>query len=175
MNRAGGLSVSEQVEFEAAQSPEFKPVNLELTLTLYRVVLELTRAHTEELEPVGLTLPQLNILTVLHRTPSPLTMRQVADSMSMMPNGLTAVVNSLSAKGLVVRSVNPGDQRSYFLNITQLGRQLLESFLPGHWTFLDNLYGALDDAERRTAATLLARLLVSLSQPQIEGPQGHMG
>jgi len=140
----------------------FDPGLLRLTLTLNRAMSAFDRAGTAEPAPHGLTVSQLNILTVLHRADRPLNMGELAQAISVRPANLTGVVDGLVARSYVERRVNPGDRRSYLVTNTEEGERFLAEFLPGHWRHLDALAWQLSGEERRTLADLLAKLRTSI-------------
>src|SRR3954452_9758476 len=117
------------------------PGVLALMLTLYRAMTAFDRAEAAELAPHGLTVSQLNLLTVLHRADRPLTMGELGHAVSVRPANLTR-------RALVERQINPFDRRSYLIIKTPAGEDFLTGFLPEHWQRLDRLMGGLDRNER---------------------------
>lgn len=167
----GFHDVEWQVAREADKhAPEFDPDLLKLTLTLYRAMSSFDRAGTAELAPHGLTVSQLNILTVLHRADRPLNMGELAQAISVRPANLTNVVDGLVAKSYVERQVNPGDRRSFLVANTEAGERFLAEFLPSHWRHLDALAWQLTGDERRTLTALLAKLRASIESAQVVTP-----
>jgi len=167
----GFHDVEWQVAREADKhAPEFDPDLLKLTLTLYRAMSSFDRAGTAELAPHGLTVSQLNILTVLHRADRPLNMGELAQAISVRPANLTNVVDGLVAKSYVERQVNPGDRRSFLVANTEAGERFLAEFLPSHWRYLDALAWQLTGDERRTLTALLAKLRASIESAQVVTP-----
>jgi DNA-binding MarR family transcriptional regulator len=138
------------------------PGVLALMLTLYRAMTAFDRAEAAELAPHGLTVSQLNILTVLHRADRPLTMGELGHAVSVRPANLTGVVDGLTRRSLVERQINPFDRRSYLITKTPAGEDFLTGFLPEHWQRLDRLMGGLDRNERAVLTDLLERLRQSV-------------
>jgi DNA-binding MarR family transcriptional regulator len=151
-----------QVSRAAAEhGADFDPSVLSLTLTLYRAMSAFDRAGQAELAPHGLSVSQLNILTVLHRADSPLTMGELGHAVSVRPANLTSVVDALTQRSLIERRVNPGDRRSYLIANTPAGDDFLVRFLPSHWRYLETLTSDLSSEERMLLTDLLERLRVS--------------
>jgi MarR family 2-MHQ and catechol resistance regulon transcriptional repressor len=144
------------------QHPDFDPTVLALTLTLYRTMVTFDRAHTTELTPHGLTLPQFNVLTVLHRSGRPLTMGMLGQAISVRPTKLTGVVDALVGCGLVERMLNSGDRRSFLIGNTDAGEELLSRLLPDHWRHLASLMSGLTREQRAQLASLLEQLRESI-------------
>jgi DNA-binding MarR family transcriptional regulator len=146
----------------AEHGADFDPSVLSLTLTLYRTMTAFDRAGAAELAPHGLSVSQFNILTVLHRADSPLTMGELGYAVSVRPANLTSVVDALTQRSLIERRVNPDDRRSYLIANTPAGEEFLTRFLPGHWRYLEALTGHLSSEERLLLTDLLERLRVSV-------------
>lgn len=157
------LSIADQVAMSAQEAtPDFDPLALALTLSLYRTMSAFDRAHADELAPVRLSVTQFNVLSVLLRVHEPLTMGELAQAVSVRSANLTAVADTLVARGLVGRTLNPGDRRSFLVSITPEGHQFMAGFLPGHWRVLHEMMSGLSQPERTTLLTLLEKLLDSL-------------
>jgi DNA-binding MarR family transcriptional regulator len=135
---------------------------LALTLSLYRAMTAFDRAEATELAPHGLTVSQLNILTVLHHAERPLTMGELGHAVSVRPANLTGVVDGLTRRSLVERQINPFDRRSYLITKTAAAEEFLAGFLPDHRRHLDRLMGGLTRDERAVLADLLERLRQSV-------------
>ena len=141
---------------------DFESSVLALTLSLYRAMTAFDRAEATELAPHGLTVSQLNILTVLHQAERPLTMGELGHAVSVRPANLTGVVDGLTRRSLVERQINPFDRRSYLITETGAGEEFLAGFLPDHRRHLDRLMRGLTGDERAVLADLLERLRQSV-------------
>ena len=158
-------SIADHIALAAdREGPDFDTSVLGLTLTLFRTATAFERAHVAELLPHGLSISQLNILTVLDRAPQPMTMRALGQAVSVLPANLTGVVDGLVDRGYVERIPNPSDRRSFLIRIGKLGRSFLRKFLPGHWVHLQNLMSDLTPAQKRQLQSLLGKLLLSIEQ-----------
>lgn len=152
-----------QVERARAEhGPDFDTLPLSLTLLLHRVTAMLVKASSLDIEPLGLTTAQFNVLTVLHRAEQPMSMSQLAETLSIRPPNLTTLVDLLGRRGLVARTVSREDRRSFRVSTTAEGDALMSEFLPSHWRFMSEFYAGLDAAEQRVLATHLDRLLATL-------------
>lgn len=91
----------------------------------------------------GLTPSQASVLSTLDRH-GPMAMSQVADHESISKPSATGIVGRLVDKGLVSRSPDAGDKRSFIVEISPAGRELI-------------------DQRRRERTAYLARRIDSLS------------
>ncbi|NAZ81238.1 MarR family transcriptional regulator [Kineococcus sp. R8] len=75
------------------------------------------------LEPLGLTHPQYLVMLALWGA-SPLSLRELSDTLQLDPPTLSPLLKRLEAAGLVERRRLPEDQRSLAVTLTAAGRQL---------------------------------------------------
>jgi DNA-binding MarR family transcriptional regulator len=82
----------------------------------------LTAAH-------DLSITEFDVLITLYNAPNDrLRMTELADQVALTPSGLTHLVTRLERKGLVSRTVDDADRRSFFAVLTRAGhRRLRES------------------------------------------------
>jgi DNA-binding MarR family transcriptional regulator len=141
----------------------FDAAPLTLMLLLHRVAAAFRTAESFELEAVGLTPTGFNILMVLHRSPLPMTMREIAAAISVQPPNLTASVRDLEQRKFIRRRHDDNDRRSRLVETSRRGELLLAPFLDRHFAFLDTLFGAITPAERVLLIELLDRILTTVA------------
>lgn len=77
-------------------------------------------------KPLGLTLPQFNILRILRgQHPLPATVALLIDRMLDKTSNASRIVDRLEEKKLVTRTVCPANRRAVDIRITQAGLDLL--------------------------------------------------
>jgi DNA-binding MarR family transcriptional regulator len=171
MNGSGAgetaLSSNHRVRYQlertvAEYGPEFDTTPLALTLLLHRLTTLRMRANMVDLEALGLSNVQFNVMTVLYRSAGPLAMRELAEVISIRPPNLTNVVGELARLGLVEKSVNRGDRRSSLVAITSTGKKVMREFLPSHLCFLAEFYEGISLSKRITLVNLMSELLNSV-------------
>lgn len=81
-------------------------------------------AVTEALKPVGLLPPELGILRVVHDEEAP-AQSVVADRCFLDRTTVTALIDNLEQRKLLVREVSKTDRRQKIVRLTPLGRQIL--------------------------------------------------
>lgn len=74
------------------------------------------------LSPLGLSLAKLNVLGILVGSTSPLTLGELAQTLSCVRSNVTQLVDRLESDGLVKREADPADRRSIRAVITDAGR-----------------------------------------------------
>src|ERR1700674_1019071 len=82
-----------------------------LSELLFRSSWRLRRGEAKELAPVGVTVGQARVLSVL-ADHEPMRMADLAASLEIVPRSVTSMIDSLVAAGLVDRDADPQDRRS---------------------------------------------------------------
>ncbi|MDP9064576.1 MAG: MarR family winged helix-turn-helix transcriptional regulator [Pseudomonadota bacterium] len=100
-----------------------------LCLHAQRAARALARRFDAALRPAGLTNGQFSLLMSLNR-PVPPPMAPVAHLLAMNRTTLTAALKPLQRRGLVELQVDPADQRSRVLVLTNAGREALANAVP---------------------------------------------
>ena len=98
----------------AGASPAF----WELLRTLHEVELHIEAA----LEPIGLSLPKLGVLSKLVAAGEPLPLGTLAERCACVRSNITQLVDRLEAEKLVSRADDPHDRRSVRAELTAQGR-----------------------------------------------------
>jgi DNA-binding MarR family transcriptional regulator len=80
------------------------------------------------LEPMGLTHPQYLVMLALWQQ-EPLTVRELADKLSLESATLSPLLKRLEAIGYLTRSRDPDDERALQVALTPAGRALRERAL----------------------------------------------
>jgi DNA-binding MarR family transcriptional regulator len=79
---------------------------------------------TQRFEPLGLRQSLYSVLLIIHENPG-LKQQEVGQTLSIQQPNLVSLVNELVSQGLVQRTINADDRRSYSLVLTPAGRQRL--------------------------------------------------
>ncbi len=142
---------------------DFDAAPLTMLLLLHRVAAAFRVAESYELDAIGLTQTSFNILMVLHRSPGPVTMRELAVAVSVKPPNLTAAVRDLAEKKLIRRRDHVSDKRSQTVEIAKRGEAALKPFLDQHFVFLESLFAGVQHRHRAQFVRNLDTLLTTIS------------
>jgi DNA-binding MarR family transcriptional regulator len=85
----------------------------------------------QRFEALGMRQSLYSVLLIIHENPG-LKQQEVGQTLSIQQPNLVALINELSAEGLVQRTVNADDRRSYSLHLTAAGRQRLTQANKAH-------------------------------------------
>lgn len=109
---------------------------------------------------------EFQLLAAIRTSPEPPSPRDLLDMLMVTSGGLTNRIDRLEGAGLVERVANPQDRRGVLLRLTRKGLKLVDrvttEYLAHQNAVLDE---ALDAEERALLASLLRKLLASLSEP----------
>jgi long-chain acyl-CoA synthetase len=115
-----------------------------------RVAARLARQVEVALGQIELSLPQYRILMLLDEGPA--VASRLAEYLVVSRPTVTAVVDGLVSRGLIVRSHDDGDRRRIGLTMTAAGRSALESADRSVQARLQEVAGHLDDPAQTEAA-----------------------
>ena len=84
---------------------------------------------------------------------------------TMVTSGtMTNRIARLEADALVLRQINPEDSRSFLIELSPKGKDLIDQVLEAHVATQEKLLGDLSQQERDGLKTLLSRALAATGQ-----------
>jgi MarR family 2-MHQ and catechol resistance regulon transcriptional repressor len=108
----------------------------------------------------GLCLSDFMVLeALLHK--GPLTITAIQAKVLLASGSMTAAVDRVEKKGLVVRKTTPTDRRARLLELTPEGRSVAKALFEKHAQDLETLMSALSDGEKQQLYALLKKLGLS--------------
>ncbi|HEX4065754.1 MAG TPA: MarR family transcriptional regulator [Acidobacteriaceae bacterium] len=115
------------------------------------------RKYAERLAKLHLTPAHSGILYILAATPG-LTQQALAGRLGMVPSRLVALLDELSAHGLIQRAADPDDRRRHALLLTEKGKKTLAAIGDVAREHQRLLLAALSEPEQQQLASLLQRV-----------------
>jgi len=97
-----------------------------------------------------------------------ITVTGLSDVLGVKKSSATQMIDSLSHKGYVKKSLNDGDKRSYVIELTEKGKRLMESDDNIHKQFEERITKSLDPHELEQLEKLLARLTAEVQKNVIK-------
>lgn len=122
-----------------------KPDFLRLVRALVEAYQAFVEVDTTLLRPTGLTQAQFDVIATLGNTEG-FAMRELSAKTLIAKGTLTGVIDRLEQKGLVARTTNPEDRRSFVVALTAEGDALFQRIFPEHLERLKSLFDGMDDA-----------------------------
>jgi DNA-binding MarR family transcriptional regulator len=113
----------------------------------------------------GLRRGEFDVLAALRRSGPPYTLipSELADALMMSRAGMTNRLDRLEAAGLVERSLDPADRRSFRVALTAQGREVVDAALTDHAANIARLISSLGPGEAGTLERAVRKLLRSVS------------
>ena len=120
----------------------------------YRAVSQVAERSIAE---AGLGLSDFAALeALLHK--GPLTITEIQAKVLLASGSMTAAVDRLERKGLVVRRAAPSDRRAKVLELTSQGKRVVEAAFRRHTVELEAALAILNGTEKRRLYGLLKKL-----------------
>jgi MarR family transcriptional regulator, organic hydroperoxide resistance regulator len=107
-------------------------LDAQLCFALYSTSLAMTKTYKPLLDKVGLTYPQYLSMLVLWESDE-LTVKQMAERLSLDSATMTPLLKRLEAQGYVKRVRGVEDERQVYIHLTDAGRALKKAIrgIPG--------------------------------------------
>jgi MarR family 2-MHQ and catechol resistance regulon transcriptional repressor len=120
----------------------------------------------------GLVVSDFMVLeALLHK--GPLTITEIQDKVLLATGSMTAAVDRVERKGLVVRRTTSKDLRAKVLELTEAGRNLIESAFAQHSADLAKVMSALSPGEKEQLYRLARKL--GLAEAERREPRKSSG
>lgn len=109
----------------------------------------------------GLTIADFDVLAALRRAGPPFVLRPTDLSRQLMlsPAGITSRLDRLAEAGLVERSPDPDDRRSWLIRLSRDGERKVDAAVTDHVANEERLLAPLTKAQRRALDDALRHLL----------------
>lgn len=129
-----------------------------------RLALLLAPAQERVFTEFGLQKGEFDVLATLRRagTPYTLTPSQLSSTLMLTRAGMTSRLDRLEAAGLVERTLDPADRRSFRVRLTDKGYATADTAMTAHTANVTRLLSALDGEQLGAFDELLRILLRAL-------------
>ena len=137
-------------------------------LVSLRQIMRATDLHSKRMiKECGLTIPQIMVLRAIN-TLGDVTVRRVAQNVSLSQATVTTILNRLEDRGLIARVRCAGDKRIVNARLTEAGREMLAGAPPLlHEKFI-NRFEALEDWEKTQLLSALQRVATMMDAETID-------
>lgn len=118
----------------------------------------------EHLHESGISYTELDVLATLRRSGAPyrLTPTTLRKSVLLTSGAMTACLNRLETRGLIVRNLEASDRRSLAASLTARGVKLIDQAIGVRFRQASQVVSGLSAAERTELARLLRKLRLQL-------------
>lgn len=133
------------------------PTAGQLWTVLARCYKALSSRVEQSVAEAGLGLTDFMILeALLHK--GPLTITEIQGKILLASGSMTAAVDRLEKKGMILRRSIQHDRRARQLELTPCGRQSIETIYGGHQAEFEGLMSVLSDNDKKQVYTSLKSL-----------------
>ncbi len=143
------------------------PLSSEACIQINQAVFSMANAYRSKMhrdgmvEATGLTLPDRSTLMVLGQF-APTTARTLSKVMDINPGTISVYVQRLVEKGLVSRSQDEQDRRTWWLSLTENGEDAYQDTLAGATAYTKQFLGSLTDEEQIAFHQMLLKISTGL-------------
>src|ERR1700736_1208125 len=138
-----------------------------LWLVLSRCHRALNQVAERNIEEAGLCLTDFAALEALFDK-GPLTITEIQGKVPLALGSMTAAVDRLEKKGLIIRTPASGDRRAKVLKLTPEGRRIVEKAFSRHAAELESAMAVLSASEKSELHGLLKKLGIFVAEAGAE-------
>lgn len=120
-------------------------------------------------EEYGISLARFDLMSVLHRHDTGLTMSEVGRHLRVSGGNVTGLVDRLEKEGLVARQQHPSDRRSIMVCLTPQGHEIFIDMAKHHKEWVAEIFAWLGDQE----IDELYDLLTTVRDSALDAAQQH--
>jgi DNA-binding MarR family transcriptional regulator len=166
-----GDVVDEVVAAWKRERPDLDLSAVGVMARLGRLTLRFAAAQEEVLAKLGLQDGAFDVLATLRRAGRPyeLIPSQLSEHLLLSRSGMTSRLDRLVDAGLVERSLDPGDRRSFRVKLTGAGLKKVDEAMTAHTANISRLLATLSKTELRAVDGLLRKLALAADG----GPKGR--
>jgi MarR family 2-MHQ and catechol resistance regulon transcriptional repressor len=144
-------------EAEDMGTKQSKPNAAQLWIVLARCHRAVSALVERSIADLGLCVSDFMVLeALLHK--GPLTISQIQAKVLLASGSMTAAVDRLEKRSLVIRKTTAADRRARLLELTPAGRQMVERAFKEHSQDLERVMSVLDSDEREQLYAPLKKL-----------------
>jgi MarR family transcriptional regulator, 2-MHQ and catechol-resistance regulon repressor len=131
--------------------------SLKLFIVISRAFRAINEYSNQFIRKSGLHPTEFAVLELLyHKGEQPL--QQIGGKILLASGSITYVVDKLEKRGLLIRVACPDDRRVTFAQITEKGREFIDSIFPEHQNRIHQMMSVLTPDEKETAIELMKKV-----------------
>jgi DNA-binding MarR family transcriptional regulator len=157
----------------ARERPDLELTAIGIVGRLGRAALLLRPAQERVFTEFGLQPGEFDVLATLRRAGEPYTLipSQLSAALLLTRAGMTNRIDRLVAAGLVERTLDPNDRRSFHIRLTEKGYTTVDEAMTAHTANVTRLLSALPETGQAALEDLLRTLLHALEAPDDRGTE----
>jgi MarR family transcriptional regulator, 2-MHQ and catechol-resistance regulon repressor len=148
--------------------PSSDPTATECAQNLVRTAELFLDADTRGLRRHGLSTAARILLATLEGADEPLSQAGIAERLFITGASVSSLVDTLERKGLVRRVRSATDRRIALVELTDAAYPIIDSYLAEVTTLHAHEFAGLDDREKETFITLLAKVAAAIEALDVD-------
>lgn len=132
--------------------------NCIIPILFARHLKDVNKVYDELLKPYGLSKFHGAYLICLTRNPNGLRLNDFNRIIGCDKANTSRALSDLESKQLIIRDSESGQEKKYFVKLTDEGMEIAEKFVLSMRSFGDKMFSRLDDAEQKQFFYLLNKM-----------------
>lgn len=124
--------------------------------------------HALHLGGFGIGGPQVRTIFKLWRRPDGMSVKELAEALSVTPGAVTQFIDPLVEKDLVSREEDTSDRRLMRIKLTRFARGNFEEFKRSYFSMVQRTFEPLTDSEIQQLITLLEKTNTAAAQKEYD-------
>jgi DNA-binding MarR family transcriptional regulator len=143
----------------ATRFPGCDPAAAEAAANVVRLASEyLDELNRRRRDIAGLSASGFEALAILAGAGEPLTGSVIAQRLLVTTASITSLLDTLAARGYVVRARHPDDRRKVLVELTDAGARIVRRVLPVVYGAAAEIFGVLDETELAALVQAVTRV-----------------
>ena len=130
---------------------------LKTITVLFRAYNSLEKAVRDDIAKYGLNTSEFGVLEALYHKEK-LSVKGVIDKVLTPNSSMSYVIENLVTKGYIIKKQSEKDKRSFVLELTQAGRELMAVIFPLHKQNIRDILNVLDREEEIALQKALVKI-----------------
>ncbi len=131
---------------------ELKPL-----ITLFKAHQSFVKLIKKEIKESGFDLNEFQVLEVIYHYQD-ISVKDINDKILIASSSLSYILNKLEKKDLIIRKLDPLDNRSFIISLTTNGLTIANQIFPKHYEDLKHIFKIFTKEEKNILKELLKRL-----------------
>ncbi|GGA78126.1 MarR family winged helix-turn-helix transcriptional regulator [Ornithinibacillus halotolerans] len=142
-------------------------LSLKAFVVLMKASKSIQEAIKHDISNQGMRTSDFSILEALYHK-GRLTVREVSEAVLINTGSITYVIDKLEKKGLLERSNCKEDRRVVYIQITEEGKQLMDTIFPQHQQVIEELFDGIAEEDIETTINVLKQVGIKASQEKAD-------
>lgn len=130
---------------------------LKTITVLFRAYNSLEKAVRDDIAKYGLNTSEFGVLEALYHKEK-LSVKGVIDKVLTPNSSMSYVIENLVNKGYIIKKQSEKDKRSFVLELTQMGRKMMDVIFPLHKQNIRDILNVLDEEEEIALQKALVKI-----------------